>query len=257
MAEFVTKCPYCSAGLQVQDESIGKEVVCQQCQKKFIISPPSSRDSITPSAPPIQSECCEKGTLSFCELIGSSWNILCRRPGVAFGFSALLVLIYLSFDICRVATIFLTKGNVTAIVISLWVYIILTTFVCPIFLCWLMLNALRLQRNQEINPGSIFLYIKPNQWMHFLWGFWRPALFATLWGLLLIIPGIIAMIKYWMTVYILLDKPELSVKEAMKLSSEITMGHKLKIFGAVFVIMMIVRGKEKFSFRRQKRRAGR
>ena len=75
--------------------------------------------------------------------------------------------------------------------------------------------------------------------MHFLWGVWRPGLFAILWGLLLIIPGIIAMIKYSMTVYILLDKPELSVKEAMKLSSEITMGHKLKIFGAVFVIMMI------------------
>jgi len=37
MAEFITKCPHCSAELQAQDEWIGMEVECPECQKTFII----------------------------------------------------------------------------------------------------------------------------------------------------------------------------------------------------------------------------
>ena len=45
-----------------------------------------------------------------------------------------------------------------------------------------------------------------------------------------------------MTLFILLDNPELSVKDAMMQSAEITMGHKLKIFGALFVVVLITSG---------------
>jgi len=38
MAEFITKCPHCDAELQAQDEWIGMEVECPQCQKTFVIS---------------------------------------------------------------------------------------------------------------------------------------------------------------------------------------------------------------------------
>ena len=37
MAEFITKCPHCNAELQAQDEWIGMEVECPECQKTFII----------------------------------------------------------------------------------------------------------------------------------------------------------------------------------------------------------------------------
>ncbi|MBO7327511.1 MAG: hypothetical protein J6W00_01905 [Lentisphaeria bacterium] len=39
MAEFNTKCPNCNAVLQVQDEWVGMEVECPECQKKFTIAP--------------------------------------------------------------------------------------------------------------------------------------------------------------------------------------------------------------------------
>ena len=37
MAEFITKCPHCNVELQAQDEWIGMEVECPECQKTFII----------------------------------------------------------------------------------------------------------------------------------------------------------------------------------------------------------------------------
>ena len=38
MAEFITKCPHCNVELQAQDEWIGMEVECPQCQKMFTIT---------------------------------------------------------------------------------------------------------------------------------------------------------------------------------------------------------------------------
>ena len=211
----------------------------EESSAKKNTTPPYTQASITPPAPSIQSECCERGSLSFCELISSSWNILFRRPGAAIGFSALLTLICYSNNICLSVIMPLVQRNHTALGILSLISNLLVIFIAPIFWFWLMLNGLRLRRDQEINPKSIFLYVKPNQWMHFIWGFWRPVLFTMLWSLLLIVPGLIACMKYSMTYYILLDNPELSVKEAMKHSTEITMGHKFKIFCAIFVITMI------------------
>ena len=39
MAEFITKCPHCNIELQVQEEWVGMEVGCPQCQKTFTITP--------------------------------------------------------------------------------------------------------------------------------------------------------------------------------------------------------------------------
>ena len=221
-------CPFCNGIIKEQ------AIFCKHCKQKI--------NPIEPPEPPVQETCGEGGSLSFCELLGSTWNILCCRPGVAIGFTALLVFIYLSIDICQFIIISLAQGNNTAISSISLIFLLLGIFIQPVFLLWILLNALLLRRNQEINPQSIFLYVKQNQWMHFLWGFWRPAIFIFLWSLLLIVPGLIAGMKYIMTLFILLDNPELSVKEAMKHSAEITMGHKLKIFGAFFVVALISSG---------------
>ena len=37
MAEFITKCPHCNTELQAQDEWVGMEVECPECQKTFIV----------------------------------------------------------------------------------------------------------------------------------------------------------------------------------------------------------------------------
>lgn len=55
-------------------------------------------------------------------------------------------------------------------------------------------------------------------------------LFIFLWSLLLIIPGIVKAVSYWMTPYILADCPDVEPTEALKLSMRMTEGYKGEIF---------------------------
>jgi uncharacterized membrane protein len=55
-------------------------------------------------------------------------------------------------------------------------------------------------------------------------------LFAFLWTLLLVIPGIIASYSYSMTAYIMVDHPEYGAYEAIMKSKEIMRGHKWRLF---------------------------
>jgi uncharacterized membrane protein len=55
-------------------------------------------------------------------------------------------------------------------------------------------------------------------------------LFTILWSLLFIIPGIIAALSYSMSYYILRDHPEMKPKDALKLSKQMMLGRKGKLF---------------------------
>lgn len=55
-------------------------------------------------------------------------------------------------------------------------------------------------------------------------------LYTFLWGLLLIIPGIVASYSYAMTPYILAENPTLSANEAISRSKEMMDGHKSELF---------------------------
>ena len=55
-------------------------------------------------------------------------------------------------------------------------------------------------------------------------------IYTILWALLLVVPGIIALIKYSMTFYIWVDNPNISINEAIHKSVEITEGYKWDIF---------------------------
>ena len=68
------------------------------------------------------------------------------------------------------------------------------------------------------------------QYFRYLWASLRITIFVILWLLLLIIPGIIAGYRYSMTLFVMLDNPGCSVKEAMTASSVIMRGHKLQWF---------------------------
>lgn len=56
------------------------------------------------------------------------------------------------------------------------------------------------------------------------------TLFTTLWSLLLLIPGIIANLRYSMAYYILIDNPQLSAFEALKQSKGMMAGYKFELF---------------------------
>lgn len=56
------------------------------------------------------------------------------------------------------------------------------------------------------------------------------TLFIFLWSLLLVIPGIIAQLRYSMSFYILNDNPGISAKEALEASKSMMQGYKWKLF---------------------------
>ena len=56
------------------------------------------------------------------------------------------------------------------------------------------------------------------------------GLWIFLWSLLFIIPGIVKAYAYSMTLYLVAENPELSVTKALKISKEITKGHKMDLF---------------------------
>ncbi len=52
-------------------------------------------------------------------------------------------------------------------------------------------------------------------------------MFVVLWALLLIVPGIIAAIRYSMGYYLMVENPDISPMEALRESSELMKGHKM------------------------------
>lgn len=56
------------------------------------------------------------------------------------------------------------------------------------------------------------------------------AVFVFLWSLLLIVPGIIAGLRYAMSFYIMNDHPELTAMEAIERSKQMMYGHKWRYF---------------------------
>ncbi len=87
---------------------------------------------------------------------------------------------------------------------------------------------LKLARNQESNFTDLFSgfrYFGKNFVLNFF-----IIIFTILWFLLLIIPGIIAILRYSMAYYILNDNPELKPLEAIELSKRMMYGYKTRLF---------------------------
>lgn len=87
---------------------------------------------------------------------------------------------------------------------------------------------LRLNRFQEVSFNNLF-----DGFNYFLQTFLLHVLkwiFVFLWFLLLIIPGIIAILRYSMAYYIMVDNPGISGLEALRRSKEMMRGHKTRLF---------------------------
>lgn len=62
-------------------------------------------------------------------------------------------------------------------------------------------------------------------WLYIVEGF-----FIFLWSLLFVFPGIIAMYRYRMAIYLLLEHPEMSVMDCIRESKRLMKGHKWELF---------------------------
>lgn len=62
-------------------------------------------------------------------------------------------------------------------------------------------------------------------WLEILMG-----IFVLLWTLLLVVPGIIALYRYRMALYIMIDNPQLSALDCISASKQMMYGHKWELF---------------------------
>jgi len=79
------------------------------------------------------------------------------------------------------------------------------------------------------NASELFANFSEN-YLRRVGGMALVTLFTALWSMLFIIPGIIKGISYSMTAYILVDCPDVTAKDAIKLSMRMTNGHKMDLF---------------------------
>nr|WP_312578353.1 DUF975 family protein [Sedimentibacter sp.] len=84
-------------------------------------------------------------------------------------------------------------------------------------------------RRMDNKKCFTFAFIGQN-YTHIIAAMIRKAIYNFLWTLLLIIPGIIKHYEYRMVPYILADNPNIGSKESIKLSMDMTEGHKFNMF---------------------------
>ena len=156
----------------------------------------------------------------FAALAKNSWNALKGKWGITIGSLFIAVCIQTAAQYIPVVGPF-----------SGWFLFPLTAG-CSLFM-------LRVVRNEQ--PLEVGIIFNPfNQYWRYVWANLRMGIFIFLWMLLLIIPGIIAGIRYSMTVYIMLDNPAYTVKEAMTESSAVMYGHKWQFFGYSLLFCLII-----------------
>ena len=82
---------------------------------------------------------------------------------------------------------------------------------------------------EQMNLGNMFSGFTTDFGKTFLIGL-MTTIFTVLWGLLFIIPGIIAAYSYSMAFYISIDNPELGWNDCIKASKAMMKGHKMELF---------------------------
>ena len=100
-----------------------------------------------------------------------------------------------------------------------------------------MLYFLRLVRSENPRVEAVFEPFR--QYWRMIWGYLRVMIFVFLHFLMLIIPGYVALLRYSVTYYVMLDDPACTAREAMIRSRELMYGHKWQFFGYMLLLWLI------------------
>lgn len=88
--------------------------------------------------------------------------------------------------------------------------------------------AISIFRKRETSPAEVFYGFE--RFGKALGLYLVMSIFIILWALLLIVPGIIAALRYSMSFYVLADHPEIGIMEAINESKRLMQGNKWKFF---------------------------
>jgi uncharacterized membrane protein len=145
----------------------------------------------------------------------------------------IVFVIYIGMFVALLAVTFSTNNSVPAIITVSSIGFVL---IMAILLVTAIPMAVGLTK--YFNEASLFktdfknllFAFNDGNFPHILGAMLWNSLFTFLWALLLYIPGIIKSISYCMTAYILTDNPNIGHRRALKLSMQMTKGHKWNIF---------------------------
>ncbi len=105
---------------------------------------------------------------------------------------------------------------------------IISLLVSGSFAIGISLFALSISRNKEASLEQLFEGFR--KYSRSLVAYLIMAVFTLLWTLLLIVPGIVALISYSQTFFIMIDDETISARDAIKKSMKMMYGYKWKYF---------------------------
>lgn len=108
----------------------------------------------------------------------------------------------------------------------LYILFIVINIIISMGLIKLYLNVLD---KKPLEFSVLFSQVDGMKFLKFVWATLRVGLLALLGFVLLIVPGIYWSIKYGWVPYLVIDKPDIKVGEAFKLSAEMTEGIKWQL----------------------------
>lgn len=130
---------------------------------------------------------------------------------------------------------FLFTGKLSIVISNtIFWFILIMIFILRIFI----INPLRIGRARfflngysgDVKISYLFSSFKDGSWIKISLKLFVRDLYIVLWSLLLFIPGIVKSYQYYFVDYILAEDPNLSISDAISLSSSMTSGEKYDIF---------------------------
>ncbi len=110
------------------------------------------------------------------------------------------------------------------------IFSILGIIVALIFEVGIVYFCYTVYRGDEPKIENLFIMFTDGRFLRVLGGMLLVFLYTFLWSLLFLVPGIIKGYQYSMMPYLLVDRPELTIKECFALSKQMTDGYKYDIF---------------------------
>ena len=170
---------------------------------------------------------------TYVDYMGRARQVLEGNWGVAVAFTLLYIVIMQSFQVFHeLSTVFaevLNTSQATAATrMANLIGFALSYFLTGVFqlgLCRFYLDAVRMQ---PLRVSRLFYGF--SSFGRAVGAYMLMVLFILLWGLLFIIPGIMAAFSYSMTFFVLADNPELGAVEALKRSKQMMQGNRMKLF---------------------------
>ncbi len=150
------------------------------------------------------------------EQLKNNWKLSCVVVGV------MIVITYIIQLISNKPAILLNPAlSFTFSVLSLFVTGVLSIVITNLFYI--------ISKNKIATVNDIFESF--SLWLKGFLGTLWISLWIFLWALLFIIPGFVKAFAYSQMFFILVENPQIGVMKAMRLSKEITKGHKGSLFG--------------------------